>query len=114
MGQVLDPTDLDLVEDAELVTEQRRELLRDRRARDVARLMAQDWGRRFVRHLFESNFLYSANATNNGVEMQRNEGRRLVAIDLLGLIQSVCPERLIQMDQEALQERNDREQADGD
>ncbi len=110
MSSVVDPTDLDQVEHAELTNDLRRELQVDQRQRDVASLMATEHGRRVVRRLCEENFYYRTHASNNGVESQRAEGRRQVILELRDLIESVCPERLIQMEQEALQSRQDREQ----
>lgn len=116
MGQVreLDHTDIDQMEDAELVTEERRELLRDRHLRDVHRLMAERWGRRIVRRLLDDNFFYRTHASNNGVESQRAEGRRQVVLDLRDAIARVCPDALDLMEQEHRKDMQDREQANGD
>lgn len=102
-----------VVEEAELVDGQR-ELLRDRRARDLHRLMQTDWGRRIVRNLLDANYFYRTHASNNGVESQRNEGRRMVALDLRAEVDAVCPELLDLMEQDYRKERKDREQANDD
>lgn len=114
MRRLDDPTDLPAIFAAEEAAKTARELTLSEARKDVSRLMAADWGRRVVRRLLESNFFYRTHASNNGVESQRAEGRRQAVLELRDFIESVCPERLIEMDADALKNRKDREQANGD
>lgn len=81
----------------------------DTLARDITRLMQDAGFRRFVWWLLEQAGIYHSSFRSDALQMARCEGRREQGLMLLDLISSITPEEYILTQQEAANERRERD-----
>lgn len=76
---------------------------------DITRLMQDAGFRRFVWRLLEQAGIYHSSFRSDALQMARCEGRREQGLILLDLISSITPEEYILTQQEAANERRERD-----
>lgn len=76
---------------------------------DITRLMQDAGFRRFVWRLLEQAGIYHSSFRSDALQMARCEGRREQGLMLLDLISSITPEEYILTQQEAANERRERD-----
>lgn len=81
----------------------------DTLARDITRLMQDAGFRRFVWRLLEQAGIYHSSFRSDALQMARCEGRREQGLMLLDLISSITPDEYFVMQQEAANERRERD-----
>lgn len=81
----------------------------DTLARDITRLMQDAGFRRFVWWLLEQAGIYHSSFRSDALQMARCEGRREQGLMLLDLISSITPKEYILTQQEAANERRERD-----
>ena len=81
----------------------------DTLAHDITRLMQDAGFRRFVWRLLEQAGIYHSSFRSDALQMARCEGRREQGLMLLDLISSITPEEYILTQQEAANERRERD-----
>ena len=81
----------------------------DTLTRDITRLMQDAGFRRFVWRLLEQAGIYHSSFRSDALQMARCEGRREQGLMLLDLISSITPEEYILTQQEAANERRERD-----
>ena len=75
---------------------------------DIRRVMAIREGRRFVHALLQDAHVWQTCFDQNALQMARMEGERNVGLKLLALLQTACPERILEM----LKEEQSNERSD--
>ena len=81
----------------------------DTLTRDITRLMQDAGFRRFVWRLLEQTGIYHSSFRSDALQMARCEGRREQGLMLLDLISSITPDEYFLMQQEAANERRERD-----
>ena len=81
----------------------------DTLTRDITRLMQDAGFRRFVWRLLEQAGIYHSSFRSDALQMARCEGRREQGLMLLDLISSITPDEYFVMQQEAANERRERD-----
>ena len=81
----------------------------DTLTRDITRLMQDAGFRRFVWRLLEQTGIYHSSFRSDALQMARCEGRREQGLMLLDLISSITPDEYFVMQQEAANERRERD-----
>ena len=81
----------------------------DTLARDITRLMQDAGFRRFVWWLLEQAGIYHSSFRSDALQMARCEGRREQGLMLLDLISIITPKEYILTQQEAANERRERD-----
>ena len=81
----------------------------DTLTRDITRLMQDAGFRRFVWRLLEQAGIYHSSFRSDALQMAHCEGRREQGLMLLDLISTLCPDEYLLMQQEAANERRERD-----
>ena len=81
----------------------------DTLTRDITRLMQDAGFRRFVWWLLEQAGIYHSSFRSDALQMARCEGRREQGLMLLDLIITLCHDEYLLMQQEAANERRERD-----
>jgi len=80
---------------------------------DIRRVMAIREGRRFIHTLLKIGRIWDTCFDPNALQMARMEGERNVALQVYGLLQAACPERVLEMlKEQQSNERNDNRSND--
>lgn len=81
----------------------------DTLTRDITRLMQDAGFRRFVWRQLKGACIFHSCFQPNALQMARLEGRREQGLMLLDLIFTLCPDEYLLMQQEAANERRERD-----
>jgi hypothetical protein len=68
---------------------------------DLRRLLAEPWGRRWMWGLLARSGVFESSFHPSGSQVYFNEGRRVIGLDLLKEIATLCPTEYVTMIEEA-------------
>lgn len=97
MAQEPNPTDLTAQGEAKEKTEREHQIRREREIADFKWLMQDERGRRFVWRLMREAGVFHSTFDAEALVMARREGERSQGLKLLNEVLGTCPEKWIEM-----------------
>jgi len=92
-----DPRDIAAIEDDARAKSERRRLDEEQHAKDLVKLMAETWGRRFVWRMLAEAGVFRLSFSSDALAMAFNEGGRNQGLRLVALLHQHCPQQYERM-----------------